>query len=1409
MSIDVFHPMYIVPYSLLPCTAYLACVIPVRSNFIHPTGDEQTFAFTLYTARKSRGSVQGIICKLDIQIDPYASCPRRSNARGEASSFPLQSLTKDVRTLSSLSPPCLSHLLDAFPGLTQALYTRNPLGATCVHIDNYLEQYGLEDVVAIAKLAPEMLRDPKTNICRHCVAARRAGAQARNNAISGNASGYQTYRCSTSERGDQDHEAGHPMSQRQFKNLIRTSTELSACLECTFWGCRSTLWKPRLLGPIIQPAPEASLVTQQVISGNGAASEGDAIHAAVSTSAAITAGTGAGTGTVSSVPSSDTPPAQTSSPSGIGAPLATAHSSIATASVIDTRPEVLLEDLKGEPNKCHVLEHTVNTGHHLYFDLAGRDIFCALCRDVVYAVDIEKALKLEGVYTGVTRTGPYLPKMPIPGNNVATTGADNDYSDMSNDTSLVAAFELHQPNPGTASNVNAIVLDANSLSRMSSKTAHTKVVQAVDWTKLCIIGSKRSISESTFFSRLLRLEDRVNSQLQQELARDRLIPSEAAKSLWDISRFCQPLPAPLSLEPARGVRGLINLGNTCFMSAVVQTLIHNPLLARYFLSDSHNRHVCERLRAYSALPSDATAVLKFQLAESEPCTCTQDQLLRRLLSLADHEPNRDIGIMDCRKCSAFHDALRLQPQAVTGAGANYDAGTPCAACEMDSLFADFYTGSSFLTVGQAATHTSPLLTQQASNDQWMDVCETCMQRILGLSGWATFEAQHKKSVNRARSPKDPKSVLMVCHLCGVTSSKAPIISLTADEARLFPSQSPIDLSIRFQAQVSAQVNQLLNDDSDAAQELPQGMTLYPSPIYQAQPRAAGAGPLAPHSLLHWLYRNVPHLGEYGQHDAHELFTALIDGIHKGCAGRLREDTISARRRNRISAESTASQGDGNSLVITTVDQRRAIERGCDCVAHFVFGGSLVSEVRCETCLAVSATVEPLIDISVDFPWLPPAHVANAAGAGRQGSSQPPRRKPNQKKSKIPPHIAKRNAQRQRDALARQQQLLSQAGLPTGTEVGPSVTAVESVPTENAANAQGTELSEKPDEADENDQAGQSMEDSGENADEDNENEEENENEGDEPENQHEPELINTNGQGESGSATGIGNAEIQQNVDANSNTATQAHGEIPPVADVTITIKEPELMGPKLNLQACFDAFITPETLETFICDSPACGGLPRRAQKKVMISTLPPVLCIHLKRFNASSAARAQMIQNWYRLAKDASVPSLQDGDAAAAVVTCSAAPGCDSAQAGNQPSRSRRASTQSAAPSKISARVEFPARGLDLSPYTKHRDMINNGSTDDKLRATYDEGGMYDLSGVIVHIGSMHAGHYVAYVRTESSYWFLCNDAHIFSVTEDTVLNSEAYILMYTRRDITPEMLEHSCFSRIINPNEAVIRE
>jgi hypothetical protein len=68
------------------------------------------------------------------------------------------------------------------------------------------------------------------------------------------------------------------------------------------------------------------------------------------------------------------------------------------------------------------------------------------------------------------------------------------------------------------------------------------------------------------------------------------------------------------------------------------------------------------------------------------------------------------------------------------------------------------------------------------------------------------------------------------------------------------------------------------------------------------------------------------------------------------------------------------------------------------------------------------------------------------------------------------------------------------------------------------------------------------------------------------------------------------------------------------------------------------------------------------------------------------------------------------------------------------------------------------------------------------------------YDLVGILVHQGQTCAsGHYLAFVKKHGE-WYRCNDSTVTKVDEATVLNQQAYILMYE----VAEMRERTCTPR-----------
>eukprot|EP00163_Fabomonas_tropica_P034463 TRINITY_DN954_c0_g1_i1.p1 TRINITY_DN954_c0_g1~~TRINITY_DN954_c0_g1_i1.p1 ORF type:complete len:713 (+),score=143.23 TRINITY_DN954_c0_g1_i1:596-2734(+) len=85
-----------------------------------------------------------------------------------------------------------------------------------------------------------------------------------------------------------------------------------------------------------------------------------------------------------------------------------------------------------------------------------------------------------------------------------------------------------------------------------------------------------------------------------------------------------------------------------------------------------------------------------------------------------------------------------------------------------------------------------------------------------------------------------------------------------------------------------------------------------------------------------------------------------------------------------------------------------------------------------------------------------------------------------------------------------------------------------------------------------------------------------------------------------------------------------------------------------------------------------------------------------------------------------------------------------------------------------KLNHHVEFPPT-LSMQPY-----MSKGSSASDK----------YELYAVVVHLGgSMHAGHYYAFVKNSNGMWYHMDDSSVNQVGLKSVLKSHAYMCFYRR--------------------------
>ena len=167
-----------------------------------------------------------------------------------------------------------------------------------------------------------------------------------------------------------------------------------------------------------------------------------------------------------------------------------------------------------------------------------------------------------------------------------------------------------------------------------------------------------------------------------------------------------------------------------------------------------------------------------------------------------------------------------------------------------------------------------------------------------------------------------------------------------------------------------------------------------------------------------------------------------------------------------------------------------------------------------------------------------------------------------------------------------------------------------------------------------------------------------------------------------------------------------------------------------VTLAACLRQYTKKERLQagnSFFCAT--CGAYGE-SFKQISFRKLPPVLCLHVKRFEHF--------------------------------------PGAGQAR-------------------KVTSRLQFPLDYLDVGPYMASSVLAqryhSHGLEEATGKLRREEGeaaSKYKLAAVVSHLGTMAGGHYVVYVRRGAK-WFLCNDASIAEVDEAVVRNCEAYLLFY----------------------------
>lgn len=205
-----------------------------------------------------------------------------------------------------------------------------------------------------------------------------------------------------------------------------------------------------------------------------------------------------------------------------------------------------------------------------------------------------------------------------------------------------------------------------------------------------------------------------------------------------------------------------------------------------------------------------------------------------------------------------------------------------------------------------------------------------------------------------------------------------------------------------------------------------------------------------------------------------------------------------------------------------------------------------------------------------------------------------------------------------------------------------------------------------------------------------------------------------------------------------------------------------------ITLEDCLDAFAKEEKIPEAYCSK--CKDF-RVQTKRMSLWRLPPVVIIHLKRF--------QFTQHMRRKLRDFVCFPVEGLDLSRIM----AKDNTEARELGKDTAKGNNSKAAASDGNENDDQTSVTEENRDEDPESCSSHLKQDDGRSEML---------YDLYGVVHHQGALSGGHYVASLKSEiDGQWRLFNDAQIYEIHSRDVVDSSAYILFYIRRDVASQKL------------------